>query len=290
MDKFSYFHICDHRIKRSSRIGEVVTLDVENSGDLIDIIINGGVVLKIFEVRVLNYDKDDAEIIDFYYDNYMRTQTYDSTNPGESYYDEKEAFIINYGKFFKVGQNVSEPLPPGYYEPTLHNRIKWSIKPPIKYRVTAEVKYNAVEYDYHALADCPVCGGRGWFVDIFNQSGEFKTMKGVLQIAQRVIKDFLTEEGSHILDIDYGTKVKRRLIENSNDDEQLFNTIRMEVSTIEDAYLTQQQDRIMELSDEEVLQNLLVEDVSRSTKNPLVVIVKLRIITPLEDEIFHFTI
>ena len=290
MDSFTYFHLCDHRIKKSARDGEVVTLFVDHGKDLIDIVVNGAVVLEIYEVRAVDYDKDDAEIIDFYYDNDQREQTYDDVDPGEAYYDEKEIYIVNYGKYFENGENISRPLPPSYYEPILHNRIRWIVKPPQRYQVLAKIKYTYDSYENYRPIDCPICGGKGWFIDILNKDGEFGTPDGVIKIAQRVVKDLLTELGTQVFDPTYGTTVKREVVANSADDDAVFNSIRMAVSVVEDQYLTDQQALITTLEPEETLTALNVEDVYRLTAKPTVIFLQLRITNLTDQQVFKFGI
>ncbi|MED4068638.1 hypothetical protein [Priestia megaterium] len=288
LDNFTYFHLCNHRIRKSNRDGEVKTLTVESSKNLIDVLINGAVVLEIYEVRAIDYDKSDAEIIDFYYDNNQREQTYDDVDPGESYYDEKEAFIINYAKYFKDGESVSEPLPTTFYEPTLHNRIRWIVKPPTRYQVKAKVKYTYEAYDNYSPVDCPICGGKGWFIDILNKDGEFEVPIGIIKVAQRVVKDFLTEIGTQSYDPTYGTTVKYDAMKNSADDESVFNSIRAAASLVEDQYLTDQQNIIASLTDDEILLSLTVEDVYRMTQKPTVTVIQLRIRTQTDEQVFKF--
>jgi len=288
LDNFTYFHLCNHRIRKSNRDGEVMTLTVDSSQNLIDVLINGAVVLEIYEVRAVDYDKSDAEINDFYYDNTDRLQTYDDVDPGESYYDEKEAYIINYGKYFKPDATVSEPLPTSFYEPTLHNRIKWIVKPPKRYQVKAKVRYTYEAYDNYRPIDCPICGGKGWFIDILNKDGVFEVPVGIVKVAQRVVKDFLTELGTQSYDPTYGTTVKYDAMKNSADDETVFNSIRAAGSQVEDQYLTDQQNMINELETDEILLALSVEDVYRLTDNPRITIIQLRIQTQTDDQVFKF--
>lgn len=285
MDQFTYFHLCDHRIKKPMNDGEVTTLDVVHGKDLIDIVINGAVLLEIHEVRAIEFDPNDFEINDFYYDN--PEQTYDDKDPGDSYYDDKEQFIVEYAKYFKEGADVSEPLPESFYEPVLHNRIRWLVKPPLSYRVKAKVKYTHDRTDIFAPRDCPICGGKGWFIDILDKNGTFESVKGVQKVAQRVVKDLLTDQGTQIFDPMYGTTIKKEIVENFNDDDNLFSIIRMNVSEVEDKYLTDQQEIIDTLPDDEILISLTTEDVHRSTSNPSIVVLKLRIRTSQDDQIFQ---
>jgi hypothetical protein len=178
-------------------------------------------------------------------------------------------------------------LPDTFYAPILHNRIQWNVKPPKKYQVTAEVRFSNAGYQIYRAADCPVCGGLGWFVDILNKNGQFQQPTGIAKVAQRVVKDFLTELGTSVFDDAYGTTIKRDAMDYVADDESLFNQIRISVSNVEDGYLDDQQNVIRDLSSDEILQSLMVEDVYRSTQNPTLVIVRLKIETVDESKTFQ---
>ena len=288
MDNFSYFHLCDHQIRKSQKDGEIATLTVKNGRDLIDIIINGAVVLEIYEVRAIEYDKNDFEIIDFYYDNEDREQTYDDVDPGESYYDEGELYFVEYGKYFLEGEKISRPLPASFYEPYLHNRIRWIVKPPATYQIKAKIRYTRESYENYRPEDCPICGGKGWFIDILNKNGQFEQPVGIIKVAQRVVKDMLTEVGSQLYDLEYGTELKKQALFYTGEDDELFNFIRMIVSEVEDNYLTDQQNMILELPPEETLLALHVDDVYRHPAQPRKVMIRLRIETSTNDEVFKF--
>lgn len=289
MDKFSYLHLCDHRIRKTGTDGELTTLTVSAGSDLIDVLINAAIVLEINSVRVLEYTTI-VETTDFLYDNDTREQTYDDVDPSDSYYDDRDQFLVDYSKYFMEGQTVSEPLPKSFYEPLLHNRIKWSVKPPKKYLVEAKVKYTHTSFQTYLPQDCPICNGKGWFVDIMDKNGVFQVVTGIEKIAQRVVKDLLTEKHSQIFDFEYGEEIKREMIRGSSDDERLFNIVRMAISDVEDQYLNDQQNVIRDLPPEEIMQALIVEQVMRHPKNPRAVVVRLRIRTMQEEQVFQFGI
>lgn len=286
MDNFSYFHLCNHRIKKSARDGEITTIDVESGSGFTDVIINGAVVLELLEVRVLEYDPNIRESVDFYYDNTEREQTYEDDDE-DGLYDQADHILVDYSKYFIPGATISEPLPSGMYEPTLHNRIRWSVKPPIKYQVKAKVKYTHQAYENFLPANCPVCGGKGWFIDILNKDGAFEVPTGIQKIAQRIVKDLLTEVKSQRFNLDYGTTVKKDGLANSADDNQLFDNIRMAVSDVENNYLNQQQNIITQLEPDEILFELITDDVSRLSTNLTIVIIRLRIRTAMQEETFQ---
>jgi hypothetical protein len=286
MDNFTYFHLCDHRIKRPFNTGIVNTFAVDSNDQQIQTLVNGAAVLSISEVRVLEYDPI-AEIVDLVYDNPDDEQTYEDVRPGEAYYDNKVQFLVDYSKYFQDGQAVSDPLPVEFYAPFLHNRIEWTVKPPKKYQVTAELRFSGDNYITYRGTECPVCNGLGWFIDILGKNGDFSQPVGIGKVAQRVVKDFLTELGTLQLDTSYGTTVKQDALNASKDDDTLFNTIRVAVSQVEDNYLTDQQNMITQLSQEETLRSLSVEDVSRSLQDPTIIIIRLKITTVLDQQIFQ---
>lgn len=287
MDNFSYFHLCDHRIRKTPTDGEETLLTVHAGNDLIDVLINAAIVLEILEVRALEYDPKDIEIIDFYYDNNKRDQTYDDVDQGEAYYDDKNEFIVDYSKYFQEGQTISEPLPREFYQPMLHNRIKWGVKPPKKYQVKAKVRYTNIIFENYSPFDCPICNGKGWFVDIMDKNGVFKVATGIEKIAQRVVKDLMTEKQSQLFDREYGKEIKKEAQRFSSDDEELFNAIRMTISEVEDGYLSDQQEVIRNLNNDEILQALITDNVARHSKNPTIIIIQLRIRTMTDEQVFQ---
>lgn len=267
--------------------GQTVTILVTSSGGPVDIIVNGAVLMQIVEVRAVQYDPSVTEIADFYYDNTDTTQTYDDTDPANSYYDDQEAFLINYGKYFDEGATISNPLPGGLYEPFLHNRLKWSVKPPITYQVTAVVRYSGSQYYRYVAVDCPVCGGKGWFIDLLNKDGIFTQPVGVVKVAQRVVKDLLTELGTSIFDLSYGQRVRDDMVDYASDDVQMFDLIRLAVSAVEDNYLSNQQMVILSLQPDEILKSLSVDDIFRNPNNSSMIVLQLRIITSVEDQVLQ---
>jgi hypothetical protein len=287
MDNFSYFHLCNHRIRKTPSDGEETLLTVHAGKDLIDVLINAAIVLEILEVRALEYDPKDVEIIDFYYDNDEKEQDYDDADQGEAYYDDKNEFVVDYSKYFQEGETISDPLPRGFYQAMLHNRIKWGVKPPKKYQVKAKVRYTTITFENYKPFECPICNGKGWFVDIMDKDGMFKVASGIVKIAQRVVKDLMTEKQSQLFDLDYGKEIKKDSQRFSNDDEQLFNSIRMTISEVEDDYLNEQQEVIRNLQNDEILQALITDKVSRHPTNPTIIIIQLRIRTMSEEQLFQ---
>lgn len=289
MDNFSYFHLCDHNIKKPLNQGQQVTISVTSSGGPVDIIINGATIMQIVEVRAVTYDPNVTTIADFYYDNtdVDPTQTYDSTNLSNSYYDDQAAYLIDYSKYFDRNATISNPLPGGLYEPFLHNRLKWSVKPPVTYQVTAIVRYSGSQYQRYLPGDCPVCGGKGWFIDLLTKNGTFTQPEGIIKVAQRIVKDLLTELGTSVFDSSYGERVRDDMVDYANDDGQMFDLIRLAVSSVEDNYLSNQQMIITTLQPDEILKVLSVDNIYRSPYKNTTVILQLRIATQMEDQVLQ---
>lgn len=267
--------------------GVPVTILVTSSGTPVDIVINGAVLLQVLEVRAVQYDPSIVEIADFYYDNSINEQTYDDTNLANSYYDNEAAYFINYGKYFSSGASISDPLPGGLYEPFLHNRLKWTVKPPITYQIKAIIRYSGSQYQRYVADDCPICGGKGWFIDLLNKDGAFVQPVGVIKVAQRVVKDLMTEIGTSIFDLSYGQRVRDDMARYSKDDTQLFDLIRLAVSSVEDNYLSNQQMVILTLQPDEILKSLSVDNVFRNPQKPAVIVLQLRITTSVEDQVLQ---
>lgn len=289
MDNFSYFHLCDHNIKQPIDQGQKVTILVNSSGGPVDIVINGATILQVLEVRAVEYDPNVVAISDFYYDNtdVDPSQTYDSTDDSDSYYDDQAAYLVNYGQYFEKGATVSDLLPGGYYEPFLHNRLKWSVKPPVTYQVTAIVRYSGSQYKRYVDGDCPVCGGKGWFVDLLTKDGTFLQPEGVVKVAQRVVKDLLTELGTSILDINYGQTLRDDMVNYAKDEGQMFNLIQLAVSNVEDNYLNEQQMIITTLQSDEIMVSITVDSIARSPYKNTTIILQLRITTQTEDQVLQ---
>lgn len=291
MDSFKYFHICDHRRRIPAESSNDFTIDVETGGTQIDTVLRGGILLEVNEIRVLEYDPNDVQIIDFFYDNESRLQRYEDTVPGQSYYDERELFIVDYSRYFPIsGSDVSNKLPPSFYEPVLHNRLRWLVKPPKKYRIIGKVRYTHDRYETFHQRDCPFCAGKGWFIDILNKEGAFQNSTGPYRIAQRVVKDLLTVKNTQRFDEAYGTTLKTEALYLSEDDDRLFDLIRMTVSEVEDEYLSEQQEKLQQLDPDETLLTLITEDIRRSPSNRTVVMIRLRIVTRESSETFQLGI
>jgi hypothetical protein len=124
-------------------------------------------------------------------------------------------------------------------------------------------------------------------VDLLNKNGAFVQPVGIIKVAQRVVKDFLTEVGTSIFDSNYGQKIRDDMLTYSNDDERLFDIIRLAFSSVEDNYLNNQQNIILTLQPDEILIDLSVESIYRNPSNATMIIVQLRIVTSTEDQVLQ---
>lgn len=282
MNKHTFLHLCNHKEKISTSEGSVRHLNVSNTGRLIDVIVSKAVILDILEVRVLEYDPT-SHIDVLYYDNDKKRQIYDELEPTTGVYDDDGEFLVNYEKHFKdEGAAESEPLPKSYYEAYLHNRIKWSVRPPSRYRVKVLMRPTETLYREYVLDDCPRCQGKGWYTDILNNDGEFSYARGPHRIAQDVVKMLLTKLGSSVIDTTHGTTIHSQAL-SSKGEVEMFNDIRLIVSGVEDDYLLKQSSNMENLEPNETLVALRAEDVFLSNQGKRVV-VQLSIFTIESEE------
>lgn len=284
-----YFHLCNHQFKKQDYDGEIHDISVKNSKTQVDIIIDGATVLDIIEVRALMYDPF-KKIDPFFYDNEKKNQTYEDVDDEDGYYDDVNNRIIDYAQYFKDGETVSEPLPQEFYQSFLHNRIKWNVKPPTEYIVKAKVYFSGGKVMTYDIGDCPVCQGKGWFVDVLNFNGVYVEAEGITRIAQRVVKDFLTKVNSSIINLEYGTLVWSVIARGTTDDEVLFDDIRLILSEIEDNYIERQTERISELEDDEILVRLNTKQISRSSSDQRRIVIDLQIQTQAENRVLRIAI
>lgn len=286
---YKYFHLCTHEGNRSDDQGERRIVQVKNDGTLIDVLIRAATVLRIEEVRVISYD-EDLDRKELVYDEPTGRYTYEDEDEDEGYYDDPAKNYLPYAEFFPEGAVISSPLPEYSYEPYVHNRIKWNVVPPQEYEVTIWVKFAESRKKTHEARSCPHCQGKGWFVDIIDNSGRFHLDEGIEKITQRIIKDLLTELYSSRLNLEYGTLLKQTVAAQSTDDEMLFDDIRMIVSEVEDNYLSRQSEFVSTLSLEETLRSCTVSRVQRSSRDKRGIVIELKIQTELEIGDFQFIV
>lgn len=290
MKEFKFLHLCDHTFKQTNADGVQREVIVKNKqGSLTDLLINGAVVLDIVEVRALEYTPV-PRISEFLYDNPNKEQTYEDVNAEDAYYDKDDGFIIDYSKYFPAGASISQPLPNEFYEPFLHNRIKWNVSPPLKYRVTATILFKSGQKVLYTLEDCSRCQSKGWFVDLLDKNGTFQIATGMDRVIQKVIKALLTKLGTNVLDMTDGTTLNQSMSDYSGDDEKLFDDIRLILSEVEDRLLTAQSEFLDELADDEILVALRVQNIFRSKKNPTLIVLELKIDTIANSNTFRISI
>ena len=286
---YRFFHLCDHAVRSKENVPHERDITIRNSGDDVDTIIDGGILVGIRNVRVLTHKKR-ATIEDFQYDEDRKDQRYEDVDPGDGFYDGSNYYLVNYEEYFRPGQTISDPIPKEFYRPFLHNRIKWLVEPPLTYIVEATVRFSSRKMETYSLRDCPYCQGKGWFVDIINTKGKFSKDVGVMKIAQRVVKDLLTELHSNVLNLEYGTIIKQTVSGVVKDDAALFDDIRLIVSEVEDKYLLRQQEEYDLLAADERMVKLLVESIRRSPVDARNLIMDLKIETESEVKTFRFTL
>lgn len=286
---FNFFHICNHEVRRKNVAPELREIAITSSGNNIDLIIDGGIVVGIESVRAITY-KDRVTKDIFEYDNTMDNQTYEDKDEEDGYYDGAEKYFIDYSKF-KQGENIPPvPVLKEYYETYLHNRIKWNVEPPLTYIVAAYVLFSNKPVETFSLIECPRCQGNGWFVDILNSKGSFSESEGIMKITQNVIKDLLTEYQSNVLNLQYGTLIKSTISSAIKEDDLIFDEIKLIVSEVEDRYLLRQQEEYESLAADERLVNLWVRNISRSKVDVRKIVLEIEIRTEESEQIFRFSI
>ena len=274
MDQFQFFHLCNHQFHISSTDPNVYTIDVQNSGDLIDVLIERARITEIVNI-VVDPTSAVAPPNEFDFDN-TDDQNYEDVDVQDGYFDDDVSMNVDYRPY------VTTPVPPTYYGLYLHNRIKWNVKPPSSYQVTAKVLFTSLETQTYNRADCPRCQGNSWYVDLFNPQRFFAQATGIDYVAQRVVKDLFTELGGNPFDTLYGTTLSRQVFQMGLNDEGLFNHIRSVISTIQDQYLRRQAPLLSSLDPSQRLVNLTVNQIKRSTSNNLGIMIDILVRTVTE--------
>lgn len=285
---FQYFHVCNHQEKSVKPEGERHIIPIRSKGQ-IDLLVKGATILAIEEVRAITYtERTDKKY--FEYDKTMDPQHYDDAVIERGYYDNASDYYVNYSKHFKDGHPKSEPLPKHYYQAYLHNRINWNVEAPLTYEVTAIVRFQEDYKRVYEVGDCPICQGRGWFVDVLNANGRFHKDKGIDLIVQKVIKDMMTELYSSVINLEYGTVLKQTVGGVVKEDEEIFDDIRIIVSDVEDKYLLRQQTTYNSLELDERLVSLTVGKIFRLPKDVRRIAMDLVIQTEYESRNFRFAL
>lgn len=286
---FKYFQLCTHEKKLNNDGGEKRIVRVINDGTQIDVLIRGATVLEIEELRVISYSEelDRRELV---YDEPTGRYTYEDEDEDEGFYDDPKENFIRFSEYFPPGAALSNPIPADYYDPYVHNRIKWLVIPPTEYEVTIRVRLPKAKVERHDAKNCPDCQGKGWFVDILDNSGKFNVDRGIEKITQRFLKDLLTEIYSSKTDLEYGTMLRETLGYQTTNDEVLFDDIRMIISEVEDNYLVRQTEKASGLTPEETLRSCTITKIHRSPFDNRTIIIELKIQTESEVGNFRFVV
>lgn len=284
---FKFFHLCDHSILSKNAEPFKRLINVRNDGDEIDVIFEGGIVKEILGVRALTYTPR-VKNKDFDYDDRIDPHTYEDEDVRKGLYDGNNPYYVDYSKYYTESSTLSALLPVEFYRPYLHNRIKWNVEPPLTYEVEAIVQFSHKRTEEYTPSTCPRCQGKGWFVDILNNSGRFNADNGVMKIAQRVVKDLLTELQSNVLNLEYGTLLRKTITGVVKEDEELFDDVRLIVSSVEDRYLLRQQEEYFSLDPEERLVKLWLLKMNRSPIDVRILVMELQIETEAEIRTFRF--
>lgn len=207
MRGFRYMHRCSHRFSSGDdeRIVESSELFL-TEGRSTAVLIDGANVLDILEVRVKDYEY--TRVDPSAYDEYDRVITYDDADHGEGFFDDLNDGRVDYGQFFLPGKSVSEPIPPALYRQFLHNRIEFLAGPPKSFFATFKIRYRPEPNATHVPAECPRCGGRGWFIDLVDERGDYHQADGAHHVVQDFIRILLTDKGDSRLDTDAGSRLR----------------------------------------------------------------------------------
>jgi hypothetical protein len=276
MDSFKYFHLCNHKFSITDKDSDVREVIVTNNGTFVDVLANGIRVEEILQVVALEYDVVTVEDLTLVYDSGAEFE-----NGG--FYDIDDHSIVDYSTFVDINGNPI-PLPAVFFNSYLHNRIRWNVVPPQKY----QVKVRSVRTDSSTKellrADCPRCQGNGWFIDILDQDGVMGEASGINKVAQRFIKDLLTQLGTNFLDFSYGTVLYKQLSDYASalSDEKMSDNVRLVVSGVEDNYLSRQALELKLLKDDEILVRATCEKVERNQAQPTKVVIRISISTRVE--------
>jgi hypothetical protein len=281
MEPFRYFHLCNHKFPITDSDSIIREVIVTNNGTFIDIIASGVRVEAIIRVTALRYDPIDQEDLALIYDSGSETD-------GNGFYDIDDSSLVDYSTFVD-GNGVPIPLPTVFYSSYLHNRIRWNVVPPLEYNVKFKSSRTDITLLEVARGDCPRCQGNAWFVDILDQYGTMNEAVGIDRVAQRFLKDLLTQLGSNSLDFSYGTVLNKQLHDYaaSLSDDKLADNIRLIISGVEDSYLSRQALEITSLLDSEILIRAVCESVGRDPLRPTRVIAQISLTTRLETRMLQ---
>lgn len=198
MRGYRYLHVCRHRFSSGTVEATIDSPELfSEANKMTATLIEGANVLEILEVRVERYAYDDTNRSA--YDVVGRATKFDEGGPN-SRFDDDRGFRVDFGPYFKPGETLSEPIPKTMYRSFLHNRIEFLVYPPISFRVKMRVRYTDARETIYDATRCPRCEGRGWYIDLLDEKGEFGEAIGGEHVIQDFVKIMLMRVGSSMLD------------------------------------------------------------------------------------------
>lgn len=261
-----YLHDCRHRFS-SGKVEEIIDSPelFSEDGKPTVLLIDGANVIEILEVRV--FREEYVVKTPTHYDDYTALKTFDDPDKGEGYYDQDSDYKHDFTPYFTPGAELSNPIPTTLYRSFLHNRIQFLVYPPERFMVKMRVRYGDARQTYYSENDCPRCDGRGWYIDLVNEDGQFLIAQGSEHVVQDFLKELLSEAGSSMLDREAGSRL-HTVVGSTEPDEYLEAQITEIVSETVEAYLNQQE--LVDTSDyapEEILIDVLVARFERAPSN-----------------------
>lgn len=205
MRGYRYMHVCRHRFSSGTVEATIDSPELfSETGKMTATLVDGANVLEIMEVRVekYQYDKEYRTA----YDVNGRPTRYDEGGTDGRFDDDSE-FRVDFGQFFRPGETLSDPIPPTMYRSFLHNRIEFLVYPPTSFRVKMRVRYTDARATIYDAKSCPRCSGRGWYIDLLDEQGEFVQAFGSEHVLQDFVKILLMRVGSSALDRTNGSRL-----------------------------------------------------------------------------------
>lgn len=264
MRGYRYMHVCRHRFSSGTVEATIDSPELfSESGKMTATLVDGANVLEIIEVRVEKYQYDREYRTAF--DVNGRATRYDEGGTDARFDDDSE-FRVDFGQFFRPGETVSEPLPTTMYRSFLHNRIEFLVYPPTSFRVKMRVRYTDAREQIYDGKDCPRCSGRGWYIDLLDERGEFVEAVGGEHMLQDFVKILLMRVGASALDRTNGSRLYE--VAGSGDSaEELELRIAAIVSECATNYLEQQ--AVVDTSDYDPEEVLLDVSLAQIERDPL---------------------
>jgi hypothetical protein len=267
MDSFQYFRVCSHEfvtIPATETREEFIFSKGELEQVLSESIMNGVPTITLIDNSSIPSETPPEEM---YYDS--TNYSFDETNTLRGYYD----IDINFYHTFPTS-NITTPIEGTLYEILFDRIVRWKVRPPISYKVIYQIRPKTQIVEKKSARDCPRCDGFNWYLDITDIDGSFSGISGIDKVAQRVIKDLLTDKEESDFDIEYGSSLVNFMYNRSPSvsEQQLYTEISSIVSDTERIYLQHQINVIDSLSDDEILIRLGLYDIYRSEQEPTKVV------------------